>query len=414
MLNRRFVVIGAVMLLLVFALGSISAAAEQVTLRFLSHNYKPWNDLLRKQATEFEKLHPNVKIEYTTVNHEDLYTKLMTSLVAGTAPDIIGVHGPWMAELVKSGWLDPAPTPVVEDIRQNTVAVAGQSAEYNGKIYGYIQHIGIPTPIVNVDLYEQAGLELPTTYEELLAANKKLDKYDANGRLVQAGTTLMATKEGYWNVIHWSTIVRAFGSQYISKDGTKAAFNTPPGLEATKVYAKLTHANFMNAPDAFTLGKSAMMWGGPWDRAFFRQNNPRLKFKAIPPLKGPARQVTSMYAWFWVVNAASSPAQKEWAWKFLQYLSNDEKYLEMANKIGFISFRKANYSNEEYVSDPWIRAFGKALEVAEVYYAKIPGWAKVDTAMAEELERMVVGEQSPEKALAKAEKRINAILAELR
>lgn len=412
MLNRKYMVISIMVLLVTFALGSIASAADQVTLRFLSHNYKPWNDLLRQQAREFEKLHPNVRIEYSTVEHADLNTKLMTSLVGGTAPDIMGVYGPWMLDLVQNGWIAPAPGPIEEDIRNNTVAVAGQSAEYNGKLYGYIQHIGIPTPIVNVDLYKQAGVDFPTTYDELLAANEKLDRYDQNGRLIQAGTTLAATKAGSWNVIHWSSILKAYGGKILSGDGTKAAFNTPEGLEATKIYAKLTHANFIQ--DAFTLGKSAMEWDGPWSRAFYKQNNPRLNFKAIPPLKGPTSQVISMYAWFWVVNAASSPVQKEWAWKFLKYISGDEKYLEMATKIGFISFRKANYSNEKYVSDPWIKAFGKALEVADIYYAKVPGWEKIDVAIGQELERMVVGEQTPEETLANAEKRVNAILAEVR
>lgn len=411
MLKRKSTIALIVLLTAILALGTMVSAAEQVTLRWLCHTYKPWNDLLAKQAREFEKLHPNVKIVLTTVEHADLNMKLMASLAAGTAPDILGVYGPWMVDLVNNGWIDPAPGFVAEDIRQNTVPVAGQSAEYNGKLYGYIQHIGIQTPIINARMYREAGLELPTSYHELLTCNQVLDKYDNKGRLTHAGTTLATSKGGSWNVIHWATILKAYGGELVSADGKKAAFNSAEGLEATKIYTKLAHANFIE--DAFTLERSAMEWNGPWTKAFYLQNNPNLEFQAIVPLKGPARQVTAMYAWFWVVNSKSTPAQKEWAWKFLQYISNDDNYLDMAMDIGFISFRKAHYEDPRYVSDEWIKTYGEALEKADIYYAKVPGWEKIDTAIGQELERLVVAEVTPEEMLANAEKRVNAILAEL-
>ncbi len=411
MLRSRVMITLIVVLTAVLAVNAMASAAEQVDLRFLSHTYKPWNDLLAKQAREFERLHPNVKITYTTVEHADLNMKLMASLAAGTAPDIMGVFGPWMIDLVNNGWIAPAPSFVREDIRQNTVPVAGQSAEYNGKLYGYIQHIGIQAPIINPRMYREAGVDIPTTYDELLVANQKLDKYDNKGRLTHAGTTLSTSKDGSWNVIHWTTILKAYGAELITADGKRAAFNTPAGLEATKIYTQLIHSDFIE--DAFTLERAAMEWNGPWTKAFYIQNNPKLEFQAIAPLKGPDRQVMAMYAWFWVVNSRSSAAQQEWAWRFLEYISNDDNYLDMATDIGFISFRNAHYEDPRYAGDEWIKAYGEALELADIYYAKVSGWEKIDVAIGQELERLAVGELTPEQLLANAEKRVNAILAEL-
>lgn len=389
---------------------SADNSQKPVHLKFLSHTFKPWNDVLTKQAEEFQKENPNVKIEYTTVEHKDLNTKLMTSLASGTAPHVMGVYGPWMEGLVKNKWIAAAPPYVEEDIKNNTVEVAGQSATYEGKIYGYIQHIGIPTPIINERIYQDAGLQIPTTYEELLAVNEKLDKKDGNDKFSQVGTALAPKKDGSWNVIHWSTILKAYGGNIISEDGKKAAFNTPEGLEATKIYAKLTHANFIE--NSFTLEKAAMEWQGPWTKSFYEQNNPKLQFKAIAPLKGPSKQVTTMYAWFWTVNANVPAEEQDWAWKFNMYISNDKNYLDLCKQIGFISFRKANLEDSSYVNDPWIKAFGDALQNSEIYYDKIPNWEKIDVAIGEELERMNVNEQTPEKALSNAEKKVNEILAE--
>ncbi len=398
------------LMLLILVLFNSTVTAEDVTIRFLSHNYKPWNDLLSEQARAFEELHPNVKVEYTHVEHADLNTRLMTSLVAGTAPDVMGVYGPWMAELVENGWIAAAPDFVVEDIMNNTVPVAGQSAEYDGEIYGYIQHIGIHTPIINVDLYEEAGIDVPTTYEELLAANAYLDIYDDRDRLIQAGATLSTSRDGSWNVIHWSTILKAYGVELVNEDGTEAAFNTEVGREATETYMALTHPRFID--DAFVLGRSAMAWNGPWWRAFLDANAPNLNYQAIAPIAGPDRQVTGMYAWFWVVNANSTPQQQYWAWRFSEFLSNDENYLDMALDIGFISFRNAHYEDDRYATDDWIRTFGEALEAAEIYYAPIAQWESIDVAIGQELERLVVGEITVEQALNNAERRVNEIIAE--
>ena len=168
----------------------------------------------------------------------------------------------------------------------------------------------------------------------------------------------------------------------MTPDGKQAAL-TPEGLEATKVYQQLTHANFIE--DAFTL-ESCLWVAGSMDKGFLPAEQPKA---GVPSYctTGAARQVMAMYAWFWTVNANAAPAQKEWAWKFLQYISNDDNYLDMAMDVGFISFRKAHYDDPRYASDEWIKAFGEALEVADIYYAKVSGWEKVDVAIGQELER---------------------------
>lgn len=394
----------------VFAAAPMAAAdSEQVTLSFISHIYKPWNDLLTQQAQEFMDANPNIKIEYTTVERADLNIKLMTALAAGDAPEIMGIYGPWMPELVSNGWLNPAPDYVKEDIEQNTFPVAGQSAEYDGEIYGYIQHIGIAAPIINKDMYDGAGLEYPKTYEDLLAAADVLNIID-NDIVMQAAAAFPNVKDGSWNVIDWCAILRSYGGKLLNEDNTAAAFNSPQGAQATEIYKQLSYPGFAS-DDNFVQGFSGMEWSGPWSRASYVENNPDLNFTALEPLSGPEGQVATMYAWFWCVAQSATDAEKEAAWKFLSYISSDEKYMEMAKTVDFISFRTANYEDESYVNDEWIQAFQAALECAEIYYAKITDWEKIDVAIGTELERMTAGEISVEEMLANAETQVNEILS---
>ena len=384
-------------------------AEEPVTITFVSHIYKPWNDMLTQQVEEFMAANPNVTIEYTTYEHADLNIKLTTALAANEAPTIMGIYGPWMPALIENGWLDPAPDYVKEDIAQNCFPIAGQSAEFDGETYGYIQHIGINTAVVNPDFWADNGVEIPTTWEDLAAASETLNIV-SNGIPMQTAGALNPTKDGSWNVIHWASILACYGGSLLNEDGTAAAFNSEEGRISLELYDKLTFAGYKPS-DNFIQGYNGLCYAGPFDRSSYIENNPDLNFEAREPLSGPAGQITTMYAWFWCVAADATDAQKEAAWKFLNYISSDEKYLEMATAIGFLSFRTANYEDETYANDPWFVAYGKALENAQLYYAKTSHWEEIDMAIGTELERLVADEITVEECLANAEEAVNKILA---
>lgn len=399
----------ALALALTLFIAPTALAEEPVTITFVSHIYKPWNDMLQKQADEFMAANPGIKIEYTTYEHADLNIKLVTALAAKEAPTIMGVYGPWMPSLTENGWLDPAPDYVVEDIEANCFPIAGQSATYGDETYGYIQHIGINTGIVNTDFWADNGVAVPTTWEELVKAGETLN-IENNGIMMQTAGALSNNKGGSWNVIHWSSLLACYGASILNEEGTAAAFNTPEGKAATEIYDKLAFPGYEHG-DNFVQGFNGLVYGGPFDRSSYVENNPDLNFEAIEPLAGPVSQTTTMYAWFWVVAADATDAQKEAAWKFLNYISSDEKYLEMATGVGFLSFRTANYEDEAYASDPWFVTYGEALEKAELYYANATNWEEIDMAIGTELERLVADEITVDEFLANAEAKVNELLA---
>lgn len=384
-----------------------AAGPASVEITWLSHIYEPWNNALSAQAMQYMNLNPNVKIVYSYVLHADLNTKIVTSIASGTPPDIMGVYGPWMPQLVSNQWIDEAPDDVVQDLDANFPAVMKESATYDGKVYGYVQHIGIPIPIINEALYEADSVQPPTTYDELLAANQKLDKKDESGGWLQFGTTLSTSKGGSWNVIHFSAILFAHGGAFLNEDNTKSAFNSEAGLQAAQIYQQLAHPE---APsDAFVLQKSAMEWNGPWAKSNYAATAPDLRYKALLPLQGPKAQVTGSYVWFWVVSAAASAEKKQAAWKFLQWLSAPEQYEAQYRNVGLLPITKKLPAGLE--NDVWAQTFSKALEYAKIYYAKHPKWEQIDVAIGEEMERFAAREVTAEQFLETAAGKVDNILA---
>jgi ABC-type glycerol-3-phosphate transport system substrate-binding protein len=386
--------------------GEATAATtgEAVELTWLSHIYEPWNNALQAQADEYMAANPGLKIVYSQVPHSDLNTKIATSIAAGEPPTIMGVYGPWMPQLLAGDALAEAPEWVLTDIEENFPPVMKEAATYDGKVYGYVQHIGIHLPIINTTMYEAAGVEPPNTYEELAAVNAKLDAPDGS----VFGTALATSKDGSWNVLHWSAILKAYGGQILNDDGTAAAFNTPEGLEATNIYRSLTHAELGAHDEAFIAEQTAMMWNGPWQKSNLEQSNPDLKYKAILPIEGPAGRVAPAYVWFWVVSSAATPEQQEAAWKFLQWISAAEQYEAVYRNVGLIPITKE--IPEALKDDEWVQTFNEGLQYANIYYSKNEVWEQIDVAIGEELERLVVDEITAEEFLNNAEQRVNEIL----
>ncbi len=383
------------------------AGPEQVELTWLSHTYEPWNNALSAQAMQYMNEHSNVKIVYSYITPADLNSKIVTSLASGDPFDIMGVYGPWMPQLVNGENLAPAPQHVLEDLDANFPEVMKDAATYDGKVYAYVQHIGIPSPIINVDLYEEEGVAEPDTYDELIAAAGALDKKDEDGNWAQFGCTLPTTKGGSWNVICYSSILFSHGGEFLDEALSKAAFNSAAGIEAAEIYTHLAHTE---APDsAFELEKSAMEWTGPWAKSTYDEQAPDLNYKAIKPMEGPSARVMGSYVWFWAISSAATVAEQEAAWDFTGWLSAPEQYAAMYRTVGL--FPITNELPEEFAEDAWAQAFNETLQYARVYYAKHEKWEQIDVAIGEEMERLVGGEVSAEEFAQNAEKKVNSILS---
>jgi ABC-type glycerol-3-phosphate transport system substrate-binding protein len=404
---KRFILI--IILLMCFSTACFYALAggskeeeDVVKIAFLSHTYEPWNNKLQEQANTFMELNPNVEIEYSYVMHADLFSKLISSLEAGTAANVIGVFGPWMPKLVNGDFLAPASSVVAQDIKNNYADFGIDAVTYNNKIYGHIQHVGMVAPVVNPDLFEELGEEIPDTWSGFV---KLADKYSYMEDMVitalePAGDSL---------VLQWATVLRSFGGEMLTKDLKKAAFNSPEGLAATKAYVKLANPAFIGTDEvsAFILGKAGLVLDGSWARTFYEESTVLKHFYTTIPPREKFRRIAS-YVWLWVVNADASEAQKHASWDFVQFLSNDENYLDMAKTIGFVPFRKSNI--KDLSDDQWVKGFADSTEYAFIYYERIENWEEVETVLRRELERAIADEITVEKALINAEVNMNKLL----
>lgn len=204
-----------VALTLVLAGASAVAEEEKVTLSFLRiGNDEAERAFWQWAIEEFEKVNTNVHIAYEEAPiGESMDTVLNTRFASGEGVDLIG-HGILsVAQRVEANqymaideYFDTWEGK--EDLMPSVLA----NGTYNGHVYGLGYSV---TPYVfayRIDLLEEAGIPVPTTWDELAEAARELTKKNDNGDVEFAGFCYPQTGG---NLVELDVFVYSNGGQYI-------------------------------------------------------------------------------------------------------------------------------------------------------------------------------------------------------
>jgi raffinose/stachyose/melibiose transport system substrate-binding protein len=126
---------------------------------------------IEQVVAAFEAANPGVKVNFTTAGADQYQQQIRTQLASGTAPDVFTV---WPGNgnpgatyvLAPPGYLlDMSDQPWASKLPAGLQSVA----RYEGKTYNAVFGVNGIGAIYNQDALDNAGLEAPTTWTELLA-----------------------------------------------------------------------------------------------------------------------------------------------------------------------------------------------------------------------------------------------------
>ena len=331
-------------------------AAEKATLKVLVHQNPPMVEFMNTFNEKFQAKYPNLTVDMSVVNANDLSTVTQTRLTANDV-DVVGMFGfanaaqPYMKNVTPPNWqslidagllMDLTDQPFVKNYDASAIKDAGT---YNGKVYetnlGRVSYSGI---YYNKDLFTANNVKVPTTWDELVAACAAFKK--ANVPCMTAGG-----KDG------WPIFVGAYGligAEYPDQaalveglwNGT-IKWNDAKALEMwskMKVYAQDMMESGASgiagdaAPGRFASGAVAMFPGGTWYGPAIEAAQPSFKWGYIPfpGSNNPEdnKHLFGKYDQGWSV-AANTP-NKDAALKYLTEFSDPANYQAFANAVGFI------------------------------------------------------------------------------
>nr|WP_081895915.1 extracellular solute-binding protein [Cellulosimicrobium sp. MM] len=115
----------------------------------------------------FTEENPDANVEVTTIPWADVMTKFQTAVAAGTVPDAIMIGSSFMPTMVATGGLAPVPEGLVDN--DDFVEGAAASTVADGVAYGVPWYVETRVLYYRSDLAQAAGVEAPTSWEELTA-----------------------------------------------------------------------------------------------------------------------------------------------------------------------------------------------------------------------------------------------------
>jgi multiple sugar transport system substrate-binding protein len=216
MRNLRSLFPLASLLVLSFCLFSIAYAQELpfegVTVRVISFTGPQVTEPLLRRGPDFEAL-TGAHIEVTTVPFAELYNSILTDQTTGTnSYDAFVMSPQWNADFVGAGILEDLSDDVANDadIQWDDIAPFFRNyiATYNGNIYVVPLDGDFHMIYYRTDLFEEAGIEPPRTWEDYLAAAAHFNGQDLNGDgEADYGSCIPKVRQGqsFWWVIDFAS-----------------------------------------------------------------------------------------------------------------------------------------------------------------------------------------------------------------
>jgi multiple sugar transport system substrate-binding protein len=144
------------------------------------------------QVEAFNAEHPDIQIDYQEQGAvtTDLHDKFVTVATAqDSTVDIVSMDVPFVPEFAAAGWTISMEDYLTEDERAEFFPGTIDGATYDGTLYAIPWFNNGPGLFYRKDLLDEAGIDVPTTYDDLVSASKELATGDISGYIFQAVQT---------------------------------------------------------------------------------------------------------------------------------------------------------------------------------------------------------------------------------
>lgn len=259
--------------------------------------------------------------------------KVRAALLGSKAPDVFELPG-ISVDQVKAGLLEPLDD-LIADVKNDFNPASLAPFTVDGKVYG-IKMINDPTFIYyRKSMFQQAGVEIPQTMDDLIKVAKKLTNSSHKGIYIGPDGGV----DALYLIAGWAS-----GGDYISPDN-KIIFNTDRMAAAyEKIYELNTSGGvlpdaptFWWDPSSFTQGTVAMQWCGLWAMPGIKASQVADDFGIfpLPALDAQGKPATVNGGWAEFVNAKSPNKQAAKDYVKALWITNAQVQIDWNVAYGF-------------------------------------------------------------------------------
>lgn len=372
-----------------------------------------WVPGIQEQVDAFNASQSEIFVTYRNAGAGDAeYTALRTALETNTdVPDVVQVEYQHLPSFIARGQLLNLADHGANDVADAFEPWTLEQASQGDGVYAYPQDAGPMIMMCNQAILDEHGVEVPTTWDEVLSASAALQEADPDVYLMN-----LTADEGHFFGLLWQSGARPF-----EVDGENIAidFTSPEVTRVAELWQELldsgnlspiqTYTNDWNA--ALAEGQIACWTAGAW--------GPSLIESAAPDQSGDWR-VHQMPQWesgaavngnyggsaIAVTAAADNPAEAE---EFVRWLTTDEATVlaltqPPANLFPVTESALSDPEWTEFAPEFWggeqtHQAMAEAASAVDVDFGWSPFTDFVYTTYAEQLTAIVAGDTTYAEAM---------------
>lgn len=315
------------------------------------------------------------------------------SLVAGNLPDVLALDGPYVASFAEADILLAVDEYMTDEDRNDFVDSILQQGSYDGQIYSLgAMEASIPL-YYNKDIFEEEGIEAPTTIEEawtwdeFLEVSKQLTTEDRYGL-----NLFMNYGVGEWLTFMGAPFVWSNGGELISEDGTTSdgylnSAETVEALEYVKTLFEEGVVDLTPGEMQFEEGNAAMALGGPWIAVSADDADFEWGMMPYPYSETPVSPSGSM-----AYGVTSTTEYPEEAYAIMAWMTNEESVIGLSEVTGMPPTRESAFeSMDRYDELPWSVMRDQVIETAKAR-PQTPAYPVLTDAFAQAFHAAALGE----------------------
>ena len=348
---KKFFALFLIVALMLCMVPAAFAADDEITLDVIICQYGPnTNDWFLGKGMDgsnfvekFEAANPGIKLNLDVVSWNDVYTEVDTRIANDNAPDILNIDV--FANYANEGLLMPVKDYCPEDLFGDFFPSFIDQSVIDDTVWAVPDLASARALFYNVDIFNEIGEEVPTTWAELQDVSQAiLDYYD--GEIYPWGID-MTTDEGQAAFAYYTW---GNGGGFVDANGDWAV-NSPENVEAIEYAISLVKDGYTNPnpatqtrydlQDMFAAGKLAMVIAPNQLPTYVADKGGEINMATagLPANEGKTSSSVGVMDRVMAFKDDSAPdqaARNEAIGKFLKFFYDPENYVGWVSMEGFL------------------------------------------------------------------------------
>ncbi|HBZ7262136.1 TPA: extracellular solute-binding protein [Klebsiella variicola] len=395
--------VNACLLAMLVISGSVSAAT-QINALFMTQAAYSENDI-RAMTSDFEKQHPDVKVNLEFVPYEALHDKIVAARGAGgNGYDVVLFDAIWPAEFSRFDLLQDVSSRIAADEREKIFPGAMNTVVYQGKTLGMPWILDTKYLYYNKAMLDKAGIKTPpASWQQVMDDAKVLkDQGIVKYPLVWSWSQAEAL------VCDYTTLVSGFGGSFYQNG--KLDFSTPASLKAVTLMKTSLDQGLSNPASreyleedvrkAFSNGDAAFALN--WTYMYNMANDPKQSKVAgdvgIVPAPGDTPDKPGAVNGSMGLGIAKASQHPEEAWQYIHYLTSQpvqDKYAKLSLPVWKASYQDPAVAKGQ---ESLIAAADKSLNVM-LSRPETADYSRLSNTLQQQLQSVLQGKATPDVAL---------------